>query len=153
MLTVVQRVARASVTVEGRVVGRIDGGLAVLVGVHRSDEDADVQWMAERLVGLRVFGDESGKMNLSMAQVGAGCLLIPNFTLCAQTGKGHRPSFTDAMEPGRAKGMFEMLCLKVAASGVPTGMGVFGADMKVELLNDGPVTVLLDSSVNRKEPG
>ncbi len=153
MLSVVQRVARASVRVDGRVTGAIERGLLALVGVHRDDGDADITWMAERLIGLRVFPDAEGKMNLSVGQpdprggpAGGGILLAPNFTLCGQTGKGHRPSFTGAMAPERAKDMFETLCLRIAASGVTTAMGVFGADMQIELLNDGPVTLILDSA-------
>ncbi len=145
MKCIVQRVLKAEVVVAGEVTGSVDRGLLVLAGVHKDDTDADRRWMGERLVGLRVFPDAEGKMNLSVAQAGGGVLLIPNFTLCAQTGKGHRPSFIDAMPPAQAELVFTGLCDAVAAAGVPTARGVFGAHMEVSLVNDGPITIVLDS--------
>jgi D-aminoacyl-tRNA deacylase len=161
MLAVVQRVSVASVVVDGREVGAIGRGLLVLVGVHRDDTDADTHWMASRLIGLRIFPDAAGKMNLSLGQLAphdggapGGLLLIPNFTLCADTRKGHRPSFIEAMEPARASAMFDDLRRTAAASGLPVATGVFGADMRVTLTNEGPVTILLDSAIaTRPGPG
>lgn len=131
--------------VEGREVGAIGRGLLVLAGVHKDDAAADLEWMAERLLGLRIFTDEAGKMNLNVKQVAGGMLLIPNFTLCAVTGKGHRPSFTEAMAPERAGPMFEAFAAEIGRGGCPVACGVFGAHMEVSLCNDGPVTLVLDS--------
>jgi D-tyrosyl-tRNA(Tyr) deacylase len=169
MIAVVQRVARAEVRVGGECVGAVGTGLLVLVGVHVSDGENDAAWLAERLVGLRVFEDEAGKMNLSVAQARAiepgpgaggeatgsaagGILLVPNFTLCAQTGKGHRPSFIEAMRPEGASGLFDRVVASIRAAGVRCETGRFGADMRVELVNSGPVTVLLNSAEHVKRP-
>ncbi|MBS0197820.1 MAG: D-tyrosyl-tRNA(Tyr) deacylase [Planctomycetes bacterium] len=154
MLCVVQRVSSASVVVDGVCTGEVGRGLLVLVGVHQTDTDADAAWMIQRLVNLRIFADEAGKMNLSVQQIAPaaenGVLLVPNFTLCAQTGKGNRPSFTEAMEPARAEAMFRAVCGGIASAGVRVATGIFGADMKVSLVNDGPVTILLDSVPARR---
>lgn len=164
MIAVVQRVARAEVRVGGECVGAVGTGLLVLVGVHVGDGENDAAWLAERLVGLRVFEDEAGKMNLSVAQaraiepgpgeggVDGGILLVPNFTLCAQTGKGHRPSFIEAMRPEGASGLFDRVVASIRAAGVRCETGRFGADMRVELVNSGPVTVLLNSAEHVKRP-
>jgi D-tyrosyl-tRNA(Tyr) deacylase len=144
MRAVVQRVRSARVEVDAQTVGSVERGLAVLLGVHKDDTIAEADWMAERLIGLRIFEDDQSKMNLSVAQIGGGLLIIPNFTLCAQTGKGHRPSFIDAMEPARAIGLFERVVATARASGLPVGTGSFGADMLVTIQNDGPVTLILE---------
>ncbi|MGQ0628525.1 MAG: D-aminoacyl-tRNA deacylase [Phycisphaerales bacterium] len=156
MITVVQRVERATVEVGGRIVGAIERGLAVLVGVHGTDSPFDVRYTAEKLAGLRVLADEQGKMNLSVPSAGGGFLLVPNFTLCAETARGNRPSFTPAMAPDRAAEMFEQVCTQLAsaagtARGSPVAVerGVFGADMRVTIINDGPVTLVLDSAPAR----
>lgn len=158
MRALIQRVDGARVEVGGILQGQIGIGLAVLLGVHASDGPDDLDWMAARIPALRVFPDAQGKMNLSVLQAlgqhgvasDAGVLLIPNFTLCASTGKGHRPGFDQAMPPDRAKVMFEKLAVRLAASGVPVATGIFGAHMRVTLTNDGPVTVLLDSAEHRR---
>ena len=145
MKCIIQRTSRAAVVVDAKEVGAIGRGLVVLVGIHKDDGAADLRWMAERLVGLRIFTDDAGKMNLSVGQIGGGILIIPNFTLCAQTGKGHRPSFIDAMPPDRSSPMFDEIASAIAAAGIPVARGVFGAHMEVSLINDGPVTITLDS--------
>jgi D-tyrosyl-tRNA(Tyr) deacylase len=159
MLAVVQRVRHASVSVSGSVIGKIGPGYMVLVGVHRADTPADAAWLAERLLGLRVCSDPEGKMNLSLSQTGGGLLLISQFTLLGSTGKGHRPGFEDAMKPPMAKDLFDAVvaaCRNPKAPLVPPPGGVatgeFGADMAVELLNDGPVTVLFDSHKHLARP-
>jgi D-tyrosyl-tRNA(Tyr) deacylase len=149
MIAIAQRVSSASVVVEGRVVGEIGRGLLVLLGVHRLDTEREEAWIADRVAKLRVFPDDMGKMNLSMAQIGGaggGCLVVPNFTLCAEAERGARPSFSEAMEPGRAKGVWESVCARIAATGVRVERGEFGAHMLVRLEGDGPVTIVLDSA-------
>ncbi len=148
MKAVVQRVSRASVEVRGRVAGEIDRGLCVLVGLEAGDTDADRAWMADKLANLRIFEDDQGKMNLSVQQVaGAGLLLVPNFTVAGDARKGRRPSFDKAMPPAQAEPEFAALidAVRAAASGVTVQSGVFRAHMHVEINNDGPVTILLDS--------
>jgi D-tyrosyl-tRNA(Tyr) deacylase len=152
MKCIVQRVSHASVVVAGRETGAISRGLLVLAGIHRDDSEADLRWTADRLVGLRIFPDADGKMNLSVAQVGGGVLLIPNFTLCAQTGKGHRPSFIDAMAPQRSAPMFDALAAAITAAGIPAARGTFGAHMDVTLTNDGPISIILDSHQHLERP-
>ncbi|MBM4107943.1 MAG: D-tyrosyl-tRNA(Tyr) deacylase [Phycisphaerae bacterium] len=157
MRALIQRVDGARCEVDGRVTGRIGVGLAVLLGIHVGDTDADAAWIAQRLPPLRVFPDDQGRMNLSLLQVlaalgpasGVGVLLVPNFTLCASTGKGHRPGFDRAMPPDRARAMYDQVAARVADAGVPVSTGVFGAHMRVTLTNDGPVTLLLDSADHR----
>jgi D-aminoacyl-tRNA deacylase len=146
MIAIVQRVKRASVVVEGRTVGEIGRGFLVLLGVHRLDTEREEAWIADRIAKLRIFTDDAGKMNLSMAQIGGGCLVVPNFTLCADASRGARPSFSDAMEPERAKAMWESVCERIAATGVQVERGEFGASMLVSLENDGPVTIVIDSA-------
>jgi D-tyrosyl-tRNA(Tyr) deacylase len=147
MLVVVQRVRAGRVDVDGRTTGAIGRGLVVLVGIHREDAEADAHWLAERVVGLRVFADEAGRMNFSVAQVGGGLLLVPNFTLCATTRKGHRPGFDEAMKPAEAQIMFQHFvhATRAAAPGLPVETGVFGANMTIDLQADGPVTLIVDS--------
>jgi D-tyrosyl-tRNA(Tyr) deacylase len=146
MRSVVQRVSRAQVTVDGRVTGAIGPGLCVLVGAGAGDADADVAYTAEKVVNLRIFADDAGKMNRSVLDIGGGVLLISQFTLYGDARKGRRPAFVDALEPVAAERMYDDLVARVRAAGVrEVATGVFRADMAVELVNDGPVTILLDS--------
>ncbi len=146
MRAVVQRVSEATVSVEGSERGRIGRGLLVLLGVEPSDTAADIEWLAGKLVALRVFDDEAGVMNRSVADIGGGVLLVSQFTLLASTKKGTRPSWHRAAKPDIAVPLYEAFHRKIEAllaRSVPTG--VFGADMKVGLVNDGPVTLVIDS--------
>lgn len=145
MRAVVQRVSRASVTVEGEVVGRVDAGLCMLVGVGKNDSEADADALADKVIALRIFEDAEGKMNESLKDSGGALLAISQFTLFGDARKGRRPSFTDAMEPVRANLLFERFCSRCRESGVRVATGRFRAHMLVELVNDGPVTILLDT--------
>ncbi len=149
MRAVVQRVSSASVRVNGEDFSEIEQGLLVLCGVFGYDNDEDTEWMARRIANLRVFSDEAGKMNLSPIDVNAEVLLVSQFTLCADIRKGNRPSCIDAMEPERAKKIIEELASRISGYGLSVKMGQFGALMKVSLVNDGPVTILLDSRLFR----
>ena len=145
MRFVIQRVTRASVSVDGCVVSEIGSGFLVLVGVFGDDTRADAEKMVKKLCGLRIFADENGKTNLSLADVGGELLMVSQFTLCADCKHGNRPSFTGAGPAAFAEEMFDYIC-GLAEKNVPSvKQGVFGADMKVELLNDGPFTIILDS--------
>jgi D-aminoacyl-tRNA deacylase len=143
VIGLLQRVRRAAVTVDAEVVGRIDRGLLVLVGVERGDGVVEAKRLAHRLVEYRVFPDDSGRMNRSVADVGGAVLLVPQFTLAADTRKGTRAGFSKAADPAQGKALFEQLVGEVEALGVPTARGRFGADMEVELINIGPVTFWL----------
>lgn len=145
MRAVVQRVRRSSVTVEGVVVGQIGLGLLVLLGVDVDDEDKDATYMADKIVGLRIFNDDEGKFNLSLMDVGGAVLLVSQFTLHGDCRKGRRPSFIKAARPEKATPLYERVGDLLREKGVTVANGVFGAHMDVELLNDGPVTLLLDS--------
>lgn len=145
MRAVVQRVKRAAVTVEGEVIGRIDGGLCVLVGVGNGDDEGDATSLAEKVVGLRIFEDEAGKMNRALLESGGRVLAVSQFTLFGDVRKGKRPSFVEAMEPARANELFERFCAGCRALGAEVETGRFRADMQVELVNDGPVTILIDT--------
>lgn len=145
MRVVVQRVSSARVRVDGEVTGEIGQGLLVLAGFAPEDTGADVEWMAEKLQGLRVFGDAEGNMNLAVGDVGGAILLVPNFTLYADCRRGRRPGFSNAAPPEKAAELFQQFCEQMGRR-VPVQRGVFGAHMHVELTNDGPVTLLLDSS-------
>ena len=145
MRAVLQRVTRASVTVEGQVVGRIGVGWLVLLGVAKGDADEDADRLAEKVAGLRAFEDEAGKMNRAVADVGGSVLVVSQFTLLGDCRTGRRPSFVDAAEPVEAERLYRRFAEKVRALGLTVETGTFRADMKVELLNDGPVTLLLDS--------
>lgn len=145
MRAVVQRVSRAEVRVDGEVVGRIEQGLCVLVGVGQKDSDDDASLLADKVVGLRIFEDEEGKMNRDLTQVGGAVLAVSQFTLFGDARKGRRPSFTQAMEPGRAAELFQRFCAACRERGVKVETGRFRAHMHVELVNDGPVTILLDT--------
>lgn len=145
MRAVVQRVSRARVSVEGRVTGDISRGLLVLMGVARSDTEADVTYMARKIRDLRIFEDADGKMNRSVVDVGGSVLLVSQFTLYGDCRKGRRPSFDDAAAPERARALYEQLVETLRAGGLAVATGEFQAFMEVELTNDGPVTILLDS--------
>ena len=145
MIGLLQRVSEASVSVDGETVGSIGRGLLVLVGVRRSDTLADALRLTERILGYRVFQDDQGRMNLSVSDLGLGLLLVPQFTLAADTRKGRRASFTGAASPGAGRECFEIL-LKQCRDRVPqVQSGIFGAHMQVALINDGPVTFWLES--------
>ena len=145
MRVVLQRVSRASVEVDGEIVGRIAQGWLALVGVAKGDTDAEVEKLAEKVVGLRAFSDDQGKMNLCLADVGGALLSVSQFTLLADCRGGRRPSFTDAGDPAEAERLYARFNAKAEQLGVKVAKGVFRADMKVELVNNGPVTFLLDS--------
>ena len=145
MRAVVQRVSRASVRVEGEVVGRIDGGLVVLVGVADGDGPADIDYTASKIRDLRIFGDADGKMNRSVAEVGGAVLVVSQFTLLGDVRRGRRPGFDQAATPDAARATYEALVATLHGFGLPVATGVFQAHMEVDLVNDGPVTILLDS--------
>jgi len=144
MKCLIQRVACASVRVEHNVVGEIGSGLLVFIGVEPGDTDEQVARMAQRLLSYRLFGDAEGKMNLSVVDTGGSILLVSQFTLAADTGRGNRPSFSTAAPPALAEYCYEALIKALNASGTPIATGQFGADMQVSLINDGPVTFLLE---------
>jgi len=145
MRAVVQRVSRAAVRVEGRTVGEIGHGLLVLLGVAHGDGEREAAWMADKLAALRIFEDAEGKMNRSVTDTGGGLLLVSQFTLLADARKGNRPSFIGAAPPEPANALYERTCALLRERGLPVAQGVFRAMMEVELVNDGPVTILLDS--------
>jgi D-aminoacyl-tRNA deacylase len=145
MKAVIQRVTRASVHVEGKTVGQIESGLLVLLGVAKSDEETDGQYLVEKIRTLRIFSDEQGKMNCSLADIGGSVLPVSQFTLLGQTANGRRPSFDEAASPGEAKRLYEQVVTALRNQGTHVETGVFAAHMQVELLNDGPVTFFLDS--------
>lgn len=149
MRAVVQRVSRASVEVEGALVSSIGKGLLVLLGVRRGDTHADLEWMAEKVLNLRIFDDPQGVMNLSLLDVLGEVLVVSQFTLLADSRKGRRPSYIDAASPDEAKALYEAFCDRLAASGRRVERGVFQAMMAVGLVNDGPVTIVLDSPTSR----
>ena len=146
MRAVVQRVSRARVSVDGEVVGRIGRGLCVLLGVGEGDTERDADYLANKVAGLRIFPDEAGLMNRSVLEIGGAVLAISQFTLYGDCRKGKRPSFVKAMKPPRAEELFEYFVERVRAQGLEVATGRFGAMMDVELVNQGPVTLLLDSS-------
>jgi len=144
MRVLLQRVARARVTVGGRVTGEIGHGLALLVAFQATDDVETLRWMADKLLNLRVFSDEQGRMNLSVTEVGGSVLVVSQFTLYGDTRKGRRPSFVDAATPEVAIPLYEEFLAQLRMSGVPVETGEFGAAMEVELVNQGPVTLILD---------
>jgi D-aminoacyl-tRNA deacylase len=145
MRAALQRVSRASVDVEGNCVGRIERGWLVLLGVAQGDSETDAAWMAEKVLNLRAFEDRAGKMNLSVLDINGGILVVSQFTLLADCRGGRRPSFTAAAEPALAERLYLVCAEHLRRSGLQVATGVFRAMMKVELTNDGPVTLLLDS--------
>ncbi|MDC0713391.1 D-aminoacyl-tRNA deacylase [Stigmatella sp. ncwal1] len=145
MRAVVQRVLEASVSVNGEKVSQIGPGLLVLLGVGKGDSEADIPWMVEKLATLRIFEDAAGKMNLSLEDTHRQLIVVSQFTLYGDTRKGRRPSFIEAMEPVGAKGLYERVCEGLRTRGLTVGTGIFAADMKVALVNDGPVTLLLET--------
>ena len=144
MIGLLQRVSSAAVSVAGETVGAIEGGLLVLVGVQPGDSPTQAAQLLQRLLDYRVFADTGGKMNLSLRQIGGGLLLVPQFTLAADTRRGLRPSFTTAANPAVARELFQGLVTAAQAEHRPVASGVFGADMQVSLVNDGPVTFWLE---------
>ncbi len=145
MRAVVQRVKSASVSVGDEIVGEIGAGLLVLAAVAPDDDESDVSYIAEKIVNLRIFSDNNGKMNLSVSDIGGGVLAVSQFTLFGDCRKGRRPNFSGSCEPVKAKHLYERLVLAIREKGFDVQEGVFGADMDVQLVNDGPVTLLLDS--------
>lgn len=146
MRAVIQRVAEASVKVDGQVAGSIGKGLLILVGIEDSDTEKDIEWLTKKIVGLRIFDDENGVMNLSVMDIGGSILAVSQFTLMASTKKGNRPSYIRASKGDFAQPMYEKFCQALEQeSGKKTEKGIFGADMKVSLLNDGPVTIIMDT--------
>ena len=145
MRAVVQRVSQARVDVDGNTVGAIEGGLLVLLGVQAPDTERDADYLAAKIVSLRIFNDAQGKMNLDLQQVRGGVLVVSQFTLYGDTRKGRRPSFVQAAPPEQAEHLYEYFLEAAARHAVPVAHGVFGAHMQVYLVNDGPVTLLLDS--------
>ncbi|MDB4918890.1 D-aminoacyl-tRNA deacylase [Mucilaginibacter sp.] len=146
MRAVIQRVSQASCTVDNEITGAIGNGFLVLLGIEDADTDDDLQWLAQKITNLRVFGDENGLMNKALADVDGGILLISQFTLFAQTKKGNRPSFIRAAKPDKAIPLYEKM--KAALESLinkKVEAGIFGADMKISLLNDGPVTIIMDT--------
>jgi D-tyrosyl-tRNA(Tyr) deacylase len=146
MRAVVQRVSRAQVAIDGEIVGEVGRGLLVLLGVTHADTEVDAGYLADKIAGLRVFEDENGKMNLDTAAVGGGILVVSQFTLYGDVRRGKRPSFDAAAKPERARQLYEYFAARIRAAGLPCQTGRFQEMMEVELVNDGPVTILLDSA-------
>ena len=144
MKALIQRVTKAAVDVDGETIGAIDQGLLVLLGVEKNDTKAEVEKMAKKLLAYRVFSDEQGKMNCSVSDIQGGLLIVSQFTLAAETKKGLRPGFSSAAEPARAEALYQQLVSAVNESGLLVQTGQFAADMQVSLVNDGPVTFLLE---------
>ncbi len=145
MRGVVQRVKRAKVSVDDKAIGQIDHGIMLLLGVEEDDEEKDLEYLCDKVVNLRIFEDEEGKMNKSVLDVQGSLLVVSQFTLLGDARKGRRPSFIQAARPEKAVPMYEKFIDNMVKSGLKTQTGEFGADMQVELVNDGPVTILLDS--------
>jgi D-tyrosyl-tRNA(Tyr) deacylase len=145
MKAVIQRVTNASVEVDGWVVGQIRDGLMVLLGVARGDQDSDVRFVVDKIRNLRIFADDHGKMNRSLADVGGAVLLVSQFTLLGSTANGRRPSFEEAAPPDQAKRLYERVAVELRNGGTTVETGIFAAHMRVALVNDGPVTFMVDS--------
>ncbi len=151
MKAVLQRVSRAQVDIEGKTAGQIGTGFLILLGVENGDEQKDAEILAAKIAGLRIFTDENDKMNLSLADVNGGVLVISNFTLCADCSHGRRPNFMQAARPETAEPLYEFFCEKIRDCGIEkVEKGVFGADMQVSLINDGPVTIEINSKDLKK---
>lgn len=147
MRAVIQRVSKASCKVDGKITGKIEQGLLVLLGIEHEDSLADIQWLAKKIINLRIFNDEQGLMNRSLLDIDGNILLISQFTLLAATKKGNRPSFTRAAKPGIAIPLYEKMLIEIETNlGKKVATGIFGADMKIDLLNDGPVTIVMDTN-------
>ena len=153
MIALLQRVLEASVTIEGRETARIGGGLLALVGVERDDGAREAERLAERVLGYRVFADAEGRMNLDVRAAGGAALLVPQFTLAADTSRGRRPGFSTAAPPERANALFERFRARVAQDLADTATGSFGADMRIALVNDGPVTFSLRCAPGVRDAG
>lgn len=145
MKIVIQRVSESSVKVDGKIVGEIGTGFMLLCGIDESDENEDVDWLVKKILDLRIFGDEEGKLNLSIKDIQGEILCISQFTLIADYKKGNRPSFIKAAKPDKAVPLFEHFKTELKKSGLKIESGIFGADMKISLINDGPVTIVMDS--------
>ena len=145
MKAVIQRVSEANVKVDGTIVGEISNGLLLLVGIEEEDEKTDAEWLVQKIINLRIFGDQDGKLNLSVLDIAGDILCISQFTLIADYKKGNRPSFIKAAKPDKAIPLFDYFKTEIAKSALKIESGIFGADMKVSLLNDGPVTIVMDS--------
>jgi D-tyrosyl-tRNA(Tyr) deacylase len=146
MRAVIQRVLEASVTIDGNVVSRIGPGMLILLGIEEIDDATDVEWLSGKIAKMRIFEDADGKMNLSLAETGGDVLVVSQFTLHASTKKGNRPSFIRAAPPSHSEPLYEAFCEAMEReTGRTAGRGVFGADMKIALVNDGPVTIVIDS--------
>lgn len=146
MIAVLQRVSRAAVRVEDRICGEIGRGLVILLGVLATDQSSDGRFLAEKIAGFRIFSDADGKMNLSIRDVAGSALVISQFTLCGDWRKGRRPSFVKAADPAAGRELYEDFIRQLTAQAIPVSTGEFGAMMQVELVNDGPVTFVLDSA-------
>lgn len=144
MRTVVQRVSSASVRVEGKTVGAVGRGLLVLAGFGAEDGEEELGWMADKVAGLRIFPDEEGRMDRGLSDVGGSLLVVPQFTLYGDVSRGRRPSFVEAADPDLAEGLYERFLERCRGTGVPVESGTFGAAMEVELVNDGPVTLVVE---------
>lgn len=149
MKAVIQRVSEADVKVSGEIAGEISMGLLLLIGIDEEDEKSDADWLVQKILNLRIFGDEEGKLNLSVMDISGEILCISQFTLIADYKKGNRPSFIKAAKPEKAVPLFDYFKTEIAKSGLKTESGIFGADMKVSLLNDGPVTIVMDSKTKQ----
>ena len=150
MKAVIQRVTYANVKVDGNTVGEIENGFMILLGVVEGDTTKEADWLAKKTAAMRIFEDENGKMNLSLLDTDGACLVISQFTLCADCKKGNRPSFISSAKPDEANRLYEYFIEKLKENGVKrVEKGIFGADMKVSLLNDGPVTIILDSDITK----
>lgn len=147
MKVVIQRVSESSVKVDEKIVGEIGKGLMLLVGIDENDEKNDADWLVQKILNLRIFGDENGKMNLSIHDIKGEILCISQFTLIADYKKGNRPSFIKAAKPDKAIPLFDYFKDEISKSGLKTESGIFGADMKISLINDGPVTIVMDSAI------
>jgi len=145
MRTVVQRVKKASVEIKGQVVGKIGHGLLILLGIGEGDTEKDSEYLANKIINLRIFADDQALMNLSLKDIGGGALVVSQFTLCGDCRKGRRPSFAKAARPEKAKMLYEDFIIKLKNAGIPTATGEFQEMMDVHLINDGPVTLILDS--------
>lgn len=146
MRAVIQRVLEATVTIDDQMTARIGPGLTILLGVECADDPSDAEWLAAKLAKMRIFADSEGKMNLSVTEIAGDVLVVSQFTLHAATQKGNRPSFIRAAQPAHAKPLYERFCTEIERqTGRPTARGVFGAEMKIALINDGPVTIVIDS--------